>query len=70
MKKVFVFSLLASALLMACGDNENKKSETLIQTEQPSINAVSAASKSVDSSKSTSENKTQDSIDAAHGHSH
>ncbi len=70
MKKVFIFSLLASALLMACGDNENKESETLIPTEQPSINADSAATKNVDSSKSASEKMTQDSIDAAHGHSH
>lgn len=70
MKKVFIFSLLASVLLMACGDNENKKSENLIQTGQPSINADSAATKNVDSSKSASEKKTQDSIDAAHGHSH
>lgn len=70
MKKVFIFSLLASALLIACGDNENKKSETPVQTEQPSLNADSATAKSVDSLKSATEKKTQDSIDAAHGHSH
>ena len=62
MKKVFIFSLLASALLIACGENENKKSETPVQTEQPSMNA--------DSLKTAVDKKTQDSIDAAHGHSH
>lgn len=70
MKKVFIIFSFVCVLLMACGENANKKSETPIQTEQPSMNADSATAKSVDSLKSAAEKKTQDSIDAAHGHSH
>lgn len=62
MKKVIIVSSLASLLLIACSDSKNKKSETPVQTEQPSMNA--------DSLKPAVDKKTQDSIDAAHGHSH
>ena len=70
MKKVFIFSSLACLGLVACGESENKKSETPVQTEQPSINADSAAAKTMDTLKAAVDKKTQDSIDAAHGHSH
>ena len=70
MKKVFIICSFACVLLMACGENANKKSETPIQAEQPSVNADSATTKNAEGSKSISEKKTQDSIDAAHGHSH
>ena len=62
MKKVIIISSLASLLLIGCGDSGNKKSETPIQTEQPPMN--------VDTLKPAVDKKTQDSIDAAHGHSH
>lgn len=62
MKKIIIFSSLACILFIACGDSENKKSEAPLQTEQPTKNA--------DSLKPAVDKKTQDSIDAAHGHSH
>ena len=68
MKKVFIFSFVASVLLVACG--ENKKSETPVQTEQPPMSMDSTAMKNMESIKPAVDKKTQDSIDAAHGHSH
>lgn len=59
MKKVIILSSLACLGLVACGESENKKSETPLQTEQPSINADSAAAKTMDTLKASVDKKSR-----------
>jgi hypothetical protein len=62
MKKSIIIVSLACLGFLSCSEAENKKVETPAQPAQPSVNA--------DTTKPTVDKKTQDSIDAAHGHTH
>lgn len=68
MKKVVILFSVICVLLIGCSDN--KKTETPVQTEQPSMNGDSTTTKHMYNPKPEVDKKTQDSIDAAHGHSH
>lgn len=64
MKKLFVIASMA-IVLSACSNNSKNESETSSQEETMSVD-----SNSMDSTKTEANKMEQDSVDAAHGHTH
>lgn len=67
MKKLFFIAAMAMTL-SACSNNSKNESETSTQQETMSVDSNSI--NSTDSTKAVTDKMAQDSIDAAHGHSH
>lgn len=67
MKKLFIIAAMA-IVLSACSNNSKNESETSTQQETMSLDSNSMSS--TDSTKAVADKMTQDSVDAAHGHSH
>jgi uncharacterized lipoprotein len=70
MKKLLVIAVMAITL-SACSNNAKTESETSTQEEKMSVDSNSMnGMNGMDSTKTEADKMAQDSLDAAHGHTH